>query len=299
MSGPQHARERIGLLAAIPLSREEVEADIRNASGDFVRNILCNGEPNLSTWNDFEDQFQNVEEKLRELTALGVSVHRGVGTTEFARFSRSFDVIVLLSHWKDSKVIACDIGDPGAVAERLLTGSDDEMGFLRALAGFDEMEAVAKAMRLRDATSLAKHLSSILNRLIDEQDLAPERACVDRKAQNRAHLVEVFQPLLVPGDRVEFRDRMVDERTLAELLPKEFAGVLELLVCHSSGILANQIRLARPDCICLSNRDVAFLDLRLIRLTATCKTLLQVPCSYLEALSIAKETLDSKHQRWL
>lgn len=289
--------KEIGFFCAIPLTRDEFEHDLSRAApnGDYVKNVLCDGgscRPEIA-WYTYQPIAEFIKSKMEQLRSLGVDVYKRATTALCRDLLGHYQAAILLAHWKGARVYPCDLPLPDELGARLLNGPDAEIGFLRELVGFDSLEAVAFAINRGDRTELLSRLCSVLNNLVEDYDLAPEREIEDAAARNRDHLVRIFMHLLQPGNGVEFVDRLVSADDFTEIIAESYSGVLDCTICHSTQ-LANVMARKRRKCICISNQEEASPGFRMMRLVAARRIMLERKIDYLRALSLACDLFDEQ-----
>jgi hypothetical protein len=198
-------------------------------------------------------------------------------------------VVTVFAHWKGADVVADDV--PGTVAEfarRLTDAASGNSAELRA-----QLVAAAERRHVVDVLNAALHVPEAprdgVTEVVEHAD--------SRAARRRAEIDDLFAGLLRPGNRLELFDGMHDAAAVEAAIAPEFAGVLDLPVCHST-VIADYISWNR----CWAPRIVqapAAVDVEWAAkcVSGTLELLGSGAYDYLEARQMARATMESEVKR--
>lgn len=288
------APDRCALAIAFPLSREELEEDLRRGDElDFVRSILRRN-PGLSeagAWSLYGPIAATIERIAAEVGALGVCVRSRCTLADLVALLRQFEVVTLAAHCRLLAFTAADVVDPDgfAAAVRRQPAPDAAAGWVRA--------AVLETLAMpAPAGGPAATVIAALNRLVQPAHDRLERPSAQRPAPpagadeeaacwlTRAELEYRYPELLVAGRCVELRDGLHPIPELARAVREGLAGIFDLSLCNSA-ILERALKAARQSCLLIINRQLAAIDARMIRYKLIIGALARAPAPFLDVLT--------------
>ena len=266
------------LLVAVPLTVEEFESDVlaavvsdtSKARGDYAfgmaRNVGVQG-----AWNDNGKRIAELCECLiddaRRLGFRYVSA-RATGHTFAQAFGSGATVVLIVAHWREPGfIVASDLrAETPELVEKIAADTSDE--FCVRLA----MHRPSRPYTASDesATRFARDWLLGFIGSFNERDL--DGACdeLDRRLAGS----------LVPGNCLELRDGYHKADTLVGRIPSEWAGIVDLGVCHSLR-LAQSLKDNRDDRAILTNEHARYPDRCIPEMRETVHRLAAEPCQYI------------------
>ena len=268
------------LLVAVPLTAEEFETDVLMAvdsdpsiaRGDFAFGMTRTiGARNA--WAEIGNRIAELCSGLID-DAQRVGVRHVSARATLEGFEEAFasgaTVVLMVAHWREPDVVMTSDLRNGTreFLVRLLEDSSDE--FCVRLLEHRPTRSYTDAQDLRFARDW---LSGFL-RLVDEPELEAARDELDRRLAG----------YLVPGNCLELRDGYQKVTTLVDRIPSEWAGIIDLGVCHSLR-LAQALKNGRADRAILTNEHARFPERCIPEMRETLLRLSVEPCKYLEKRS--------------
>jgi hypothetical protein len=254
------------LLLAVPLTAEEVKGDLSSPDHhDYARSI--EGADFLLPEAVFEAHFLPVAESWktcrRQLERLGVKIIETASSAEVRRVLRDgFRTITIFGHWKGHQVLAGDIIDPVAVANRLLDSTDEIAELIRRttdLSGVECIAAPSNGEPISTRAALAEKLTTAIEAeqaLFDLDFQGSDYVGLMRQELselNRQAIDNWLAETMISGNRLELRDGLFSPKQVAELGFSEFVGCVHLANCHSTIL---QRKLASPSRRVLGNEEI-------------------------------------------
>jgi hypothetical protein len=228
--------ERIAILFGIPTSPAAFSGRATSKEWDYGKRLFAR----RPTADVFETVYAPVCAAARELIGrakrTSVSVYETTTIEDLGSACAAHDVVVLIAHWRGSRVDPGDVLD--GCGEAILRATD---GPLRCVA---DMRA---SCATRDA-------AAVLNRAIESDALLgylPHG--IGREVAVTTPVLETLlrdvldaslDGYLKPGNRLELDDGLHSLGEVCEAIPPAFAGVLDLSCCTSS-VLGTYLRMAR------------------------------------------------------
>ena len=253
------------LLVAPPLDFESFEKDVemagpsipaKQARGDYAfQMVRALPEPDVMTaWlKDGKFVASLCRELISDAESVGVKVYKEATRQQLIEATNDgVSVVVLVAHWRGSRVGATDLRMEAVsdVLAKLQTSCDT---FERNL--FNQLDPIMSASETAPKASvIADEISAVIceqagyptSRPDDGFMNAPDRAGAIGAVRDR---VDEF---LVPGNCLEFRDSYHKASAVAGMFAEDWAGVVDLAVCHSM-YLAEAIKSGRDDRRILTN----------------------------------------------
>ncbi len=257
------------LLVAPPLDFESFEKDVemagssipaKQARGDYAfQMVRALPEPDVKTaWlKDGKLVASLCQELISDAESVGVKVCRKATRQQLIEVTNDgASVVVLVSHWRGSRVCATDLRMEAVsyALAKLQTSCDpfERYLFKQLNSIMPGSEVAPKASVIADAISAAicEQAGYPNSRPDDGFMNAPDRAGAIGAVRDRVD--ELFCDFLVPGNCLEFRDGYHKATTVARMFAEDWAGVVDLAVCHSL-YLAEAIKSGRDDRRVLTN----------------------------------------------
>jgi len=238
--GP-HKPSDCALLVALPTSREEYDADLRDPRKDYAR---ANQHKLLSFSDATARQaldralFIPVQSALRDARLTGAEVVTPAGLADLGRALRAKPVVVLLAHWKwipleeDATV---NVPRLLAAVERLLAAPGDNAAFAQQLS----RELVADDW-ISDSTFFPA-LCRVVERGHASFQHRDFKVPPGNLRLTRVELEALFPDGIAPQPVIELGDGLQTAADIVAQFPKDWNGTFDMLSCHS-GILAKSIR---------------------------------------------------------
>jgi hypothetical protein len=246
------------ILFGIPIRKEEYLE--RLEASDFLRPYRQDPE---GQWNTRYERLiaKPLHDLLAKAQAMRLEVCSGATLQDLGEVSKTADVIVLVSHWKNYRFPNDDLIKPiteGKFVEAT-DRSDDPLAywlttaFKRQGIGRDGTDAHSLIEWLRSIQSfwtpdltLREILEQALDVNIDNESSSMEGLQEDveselmRRTRRRDVIDGLFSHLLRPGNRLELFDGLHDCLSVAQAIDETFTGKLDLTTCTST-ILAGTV----------------------------------------------------------
>lgn len=231
------------VLNGLPLTREDAESDFSDPDRHHFVRFNARGRPFARAWTeDLEKVLSVISDALKRLDDLGAYVlPRADAGSIFGAMQESFDIVVLIAHWKPHEVGYSDFSGPEALrrlrsalaspSSAASPALEELHGKLRALmARIEPAGAPASVDRwakwLNDAVHAPDFLSVWSPTTVKEE---PDVA----RAANRDTLDELLGGAIRPGNRVELRDGFHSAEVFARLFPDTWDGLFDGTICQS------------------------------------------------------------------
>lgn len=257
------------LLVAPPLDFESFEKDVemagpsippQQARGDYAfQMVRALPEPDVKTaWlKDGKLVASLCHELISDVESVGVKVYKEATRQQLIEATNDgVSVIVLVAHWRGSRVGATDLrmeAISNALAKLQTYCDPFERNLFKQLDSImSGSETAPKASVIADAISAAicEQAGYPNSRPDDGFMNAPDHAGAIGAVRDRVD--ELFCDFLVPGNCLEFRDGYHKATAVAGMFAEDWAGVVDLAVCHSL-YLAEAIKSGRDDRRVLTN----------------------------------------------
>jgi hypothetical protein len=230
-------------LVAIPLSRAEFDADC-GAGRDYASNLARQyGSAEYAWKRVYQGIAQMGQRVLRDVTKLGVTAMPRAGREALAAVRPPLQALVLVAHAIESPILPEEILDAPRMLERIQKDPHPVVAIARAwLASC--APALLEAKRA-DAASLADKLNQLLRRSQTrfQEDVQPIR---------RVLLEEAFPVELKAAPVVELADGQWSLPQMAESIPTDFEGTLDLSICKSIS-MADRLKRMTLACLAVAN----------------------------------------------
>ena len=223
------------LQIALPLTEAEAIQDLKaGPNRHFATTMLSDVNGVRREYGSSADKRgleQQFADTLAAVKAANVAVASDGSFESFgplfeAREGITPEVVTLLAHWKGHEVEPADVLDVPALQKFLLR---DRLGSQLP----PTVIPLLSAPRLQ--AEQLRELLRALNELLPEP---PKPGVTSHKLtlayRGRARLNDALGPALMPGNRIEFRDGYNSPEELADAIPGDFRGILDLMVCTSA-----------------------------------------------------------------
>jgi len=254
------------LLLAIPLTVEEVRGDLSSLEHhDYARSI--EGADFLLPEAVFETHFGPVANAWKicrqRVEPLGVEIIENASSAEVRRVLRDgFRTITIFGHWKGHQVLAGDIIDPVAVANRLQDSTDEMAELIRQTTDLSAVQCIAaqsNAEPISTRAALAEQLTTVIEaeHALFELDFQGSDSVGLMRQElselNRRAIDTWLAGTMISGNRLELRDGLFSPTQVADFGFSEFSGCIHLGNCHSAIL---QRALASPSRRVLGNEEI-------------------------------------------
>jgi hypothetical protein len=250
------------LLNCLPIDRTTYVRDFRAwPMFDFVRSASGEGSPE-EAWTSNGAELANLVVALIE-AARSCEV-RTVAAATKADFIEAFgggkSVIIVLAHWKGSRLLGRDIlADPSEVVASMagVPLPNFSPATIDAVLGRCRV-ALGQVSHLVNAVERREDFASRLNDLII-QDPTPLPGLFPSELEeglvvgdiwletwHRNALDAMARSKIAPGNCIEFRDGLQNPVDLAQQVPASWKGLVDLTMCQSV-ILGHLIKMGRAD----------------------------------------------------
>jgi|SRR5215469_5756395 len=293
------------LVVALPLDQETFLRELREGPDEnFARSFRAAGRTNLpdSTvfviYKKYADLALDV---ISEVTQRGVTVARDAQLHHFSSAVRSFRVVTLLAHTRDSLFYESDIVDPDLVYNALSRKGSRLSQTIQRLLGDRPLSIPSPAPAGR------KRLVNFLNEVLRDSptdnnggsfaagrpgDLTRTQC---KWASNRSAIETALPNAFGGGSAIQFSNGFAILSSVLNEIPEEFSGKLDLTCCHSTVFAENVRRKCRSGFI-LANEQSTSVDLRLAIYRQLVRSLSRRPEPYEDAMfRIRKELIPSTH----
>jgi hypothetical protein len=233
-------RERIALVFGIPLDRGDFMRRAASSSWDYGRQLLSTRSAEEAFGNLYAPVCAAAQELTERAKRAGVSVYATCTLEDLSQACARHAVVVLVAHWRGSRVVDGDIsGECADTIRRATTGP-----------------LACVAVHLAEARPSVRGLAAALNRTIEAgtlwqflpsglgHQLLAGRLVLD--ALSRDVLDASLPAHLKPGNQLELADGLYSMGAIADAMPREGANVFDLSCCTSS-VLGTYLKLVRGD----------------------------------------------------
>lgn len=310
---PAVSPQQCALMVALPRSLAEFQADCHRPDMDFSRAVwkAFNGKNTEQLWEESLGRLIHAVSAVeREAAGCGVRVlssgHSSDLGQSFLRngnFGMRTGYLCLIAHRRFVPLVMDDILNPTLFVERLHNILCDDTPSRVAMVlrrGFGNLKNVGKVVYLEEIVAQLQELLQPVQRYYEDYatwwltHLGTVVEPDDDPAGllTRTDLDVLFGESLRPSAEVEFRDGLKTVRQLAESIPENFEGFIQLDVCHGV-IVAEALKRMRPKAhFIVGNRRVHPVR-ALARFVTIIRCLRQKPQPILEVL----ETVRGGHGR--
>ena len=234
------------VLVALPLTYADFETDllafssldVRSTRGDYSARMA--GENATLGWERHGSKISDLCNALFEIAALvGVDAYPQATLADISEAATRKSVLVILAHWRGVEVMSAD----------LKCGAYDELE--RHCSAFTSRVSVAVRLAVHRTKSASEgrfepyRLADCLNEEVvlnsefgsgssDDVGIGAHDRIPWWQIRNRDALDDFLSPFLVPGNCLELRDGYHKAGKIAQALPQDWCGLIELSACHSS-----------------------------------------------------------------
>lgn len=252
----------ITLLSSLPHTQDDVEHARLNPWKDYVRTILgAHKRPSEEVWLDHQHILEGKANQLFcTCEQYDVEVVLNAGKSELADAARTANIVIVLAHWKGSKV-SCN--PPDILASHADLNKPLRTCVERQILSAEKLERNnLNDMHIRRAR---EKVACWLNDAIDRWDVWSKWLPFDALAGSdldgaiistsygrnlgRALIDEIFgENSLLPGARLELADGLWQPADIAECFPDGWYGVCDFICCTSE-YLAEETKCLYPEAI--------------------------------------------------
>ena len=293
------------LAIAVPLTRDDFLRDL-NAEDpsrkDFVlrlsRERIYASLSHEFLWNEVYKPIASVLHScIEEIERLGVRVFRNVTLDDLAALFSQFRVITLITHWKGTEIDAHDIVAP----DRLINNARRSRDRICQLITTEyEKLGVQERNGMAGQAPLKVGVEKAIKQVMENHDLFEMRASSPgavvhhydeyyRAYLNRQRIDTLFEGMILPGNHIEFFDRLRSIEDVSAAIPDNFEGTLDFTVCNSV-LIGNCLKKSRQFRVIVNERP-ARLGGRMLIYKSIIKLLSQEPLDYVDALIKIRKAL--------
>jgi hypothetical protein len=284
MSGDLVTPGDCAMVVAVPRTLNDLQTDLPRADREFARRYVLpwfEATTAQDAWDHgYGAYVEKVGELIAEVGARGVTVVDDARLPDLPRIFAAFKVVTFVAHGPFSLLRAADILDPDGVmrAIRQYAPGPDGNRVIGWLASDEDMcEATTPAQLVR-----------ALNRFIGRTQ-SYYQARETNGPESRADLTSLLVCEAFPGafrspGILELRDGIQDFESFCSVMPQDFRGTVEFLVC-SALWFSEPLRRRRPNCgDILSPKEPAFIGGRVTTYRIVIRLLASQPMSYTNAV---------------
>jgi hypothetical protein len=274
------------LVVAIPRSLSDLEQDLPRPDREFAQRYILPEFGATTAQVAWENGYESYVEKLAEIIvsvgALGVTVVENARLPDLPRIFEQFKVVTFVAHGPFHLVKPADILDPEGVIcciNKYTPAPNSNQVIARLASDEDVREAATPAQ-------LARALNKFIGRTRSYYQ-ATETADSESRADLSSLLVyEAFPRAFRAPDILELRDGIHDFESFCSVMPDDFRGTIEFLVC-SALWFSEPLRRRRPGCgDILSPKQPAFIGGRLTTYRIGIRLLANQPMRYTNAVML-------------
>lgn len=280
------------LLVALPLTESEFDADLNAGDKkDFVRQVIARSYPGLRSerlWREvYRDWASRISETNGEVAAHGVTVIHPVRLSDLKAALSRFNVVTLLAHFRLPSLEPSDIYEPRRFIEKVVDGQHYVAEDLQRR--LVEQDSDLLSISLREESGLRERLAKALRSILaQDAHKQTDQAAVTLNdipivRHHRVLLEETFSDEIAPRSALELSDALHNVIAVRDSIPENFAGILDLSVCHSL-MLSEVLKRKRHSFLVLSNPRETNLAFRLLRYSFIIRELARNPGSYIEVV---------------
>jgi hypothetical protein len=264
------------LAIALPLTQEDFYLNLASdTEKDFVRSIFPN--PSLvrqeALWEmKYLPEVVEVVNKVASyVETCGVKVFRDVSLNDFENIFRDFEVVTLVAHWRASNFRKTDFVNPNTLLDLIMSSEQNQIQFIQnSFRKFckENKDGNEYLSPIRSTAEINEFLSKFFNKLLDDSKfhklIQKQEILTDKlytKYKTRLTLDSLFDSYISPGNRIELFDGLLSVEKFLEVIPNDYSGVFDFVVCNSV-LIGNVIKKHRK-CIVLVNEKPAILEYRL------------------------------------
>jgi hypothetical protein len=248
------------LVLSLPLTRADFDADLLMGEAmDYSRHNILVGRSPEQAWNQDGAQIATVARELATVASeLGVLVCCAPTLSCISALFRVCSVVTVVAHWRGASLRGSDFRrEPKLMLEDIGCGRDELRCALAQRLDRADIERVLGAASFARRAAL---MAELLNKSVIDSDVplpgcaAPNGELVYRpwlRFRHRQLIDAVFSDLLSPGNQIELRDGLYAPCEIAEAIPENWSGIVDLALCQSAAA-AKVIKDGRTD------RRVAF-----------------------------------------
>ena len=242
----------------MPIDRPQFNAAIERET-DFMRMFTSRHQtrhPDV-LWSIFEQTSSVVTRVMRQVARLGVRIESGAKLETFLDAVRTRPLVALVAHWRSARYRPTDMVDVAAVESRLqqIFPEPNNSESDRTLSRPDVLATRLNAL-------IGGELELVTGRIDDVRHASIETNRQLMIWRRRQSLDRVLGSAVKGGPGIEFADGLALVESIAEGVPKEFAGTLDLTVCNSIVVAEKSVALSHGQILC--NAFPATLDYRML-----------------------------------
>lgn len=257
MPEPQVTPSDCALAVALPLSREELRAQLQlDHPSDFVQGIRERfaGTALDRVCDAYAVEVAAADRVLAAARSLGVTVVQRAGLGDVARLTARFQVVSVLAHTPDGAVTADDIVDPRAFAA------------MAAAAATPDGALVGLHLRSRGIGTGGGEVVNVAAVVATLNELLRTKEPDGRRrlgALDRARIEDAFPGALRAAAMIELADGTHSLAAVRRAIAPSFGGVLDLSTCTSI-VLGEALKRSRDDFLVLVKEHATRPGLRLL-----------------------------------
>jgi hypothetical protein len=240
-----------GLAIALPLTKEEFRLDATENRKDHD---YAPRQANENTWESYwQEHIKSASDIALELIQiaqnLGIEVRESAKLNDLTELFKTRTVVTIIAHWCGHNLARNDLlGSPENFVDKILASHENDFiaSMLRSQIQVSKLEEIQSASNTEQSR---KDLIEALNTALDSSLLQPPDLypnMVELPVVNRALLDHWAGACLKPGNLMELRDGLHSVLDVAHQIPKNFSGIIHLVMCQST-YLGNQIRQNYPN----------------------------------------------------
>lgn len=246
--------ERIAILFAIPITREEFYEKAADSQWDYGRKLLAR----RSIDEAFEQTYKPVTVVAKELidraSRTNVSIYRRATLGDMVDATSEHDVVVIVAHWRGSVVEDTDLLSGWSTA--MISNGPEAIAHVR-----ERIQRFLRSADIRLAGSVNDRVArmkvvSVLNRLVvsgELREFLPHHIGTQiithdliLDTLSRDLIDDAFDGALQRGNQLELFDGLHAPADVDRAIDSDFYGLIDLSCCTSS-ILGTYLKLIRGD----------------------------------------------------
>jgi hypothetical protein len=223
--------EACALAVALPVSVAELEEDLAVGDREFARDIVVPEGPDATArgaWDHGYGAFvAGLAGHLQDIARLGVTVVEHARLDEVKQLFTSFRLVSLLAHGPFPLLSRGDVLQPAALlaALRGLPAGPSDNAVLERLLEDPDVRAA------RSVNEAVRELNRLLRRTRQHFHEGAFGEIDPRAWLTRMLLFEAFPGVFRPPTIIELRDGCHDFCAFCSIVPEDFSGNIEFLVC--------------------------------------------------------------------
>ena len=292
------------LALAIPLTREQFLSDLANPIKDYASHVKRRNYLDWRTDEDYWEIFRPIAGTIsrisRDVEKLGVAISNYTSLGEFGAMFDNFRVITLVTHSRFNSLKPSEFGDPRGFIELLRSPENlvqKSIGdILLPVLGQNGSESVSGASDDDISEKIVRELNLVISKAHtfygtqeknDSSDpQADSEMLGDRPLERltRYAIEQAFPGHIQEGHSIEFSDQMSTVSDLVAMIPGDYSGLLNLIVCNSV-IAGELIKYYRPACFVATNRYPAQPHVRMAYYKLAIYELARTPMPFIDAIT--------------